>query len=1020
MCKTTFCWFCVILALILTSGQVFAQDESAEDIELPMLDKNGELIWFIRAKKIESKFNLLVPGSDDEYTGYEIKDISVFIPQQVEDEKRIVLIKANKAIYISEINRLEISERVVMYMLSKVYSRKFKIDEKNLINYDMRLQSSKLTVCWVEEVPENADKDNELKSTKFQTLITTDEDISMDYPLQGIDFKGAGLTFREGSPTIRINNNIEVNYNQLLNPANMGGNELTGSFKLTGMHGADINFTDIKEYKLKSIIVKDAVKFIQKPQNNQLSCNSLSIRFNPGEGQSLKFEKITAAGEVRYLTPNRFSLNCNNLEFFYENENNKEKFLGVFTGIKRAIMFTDNTSEIFGLASEDEDNLFTYYLCHADEKIIFERELEHVTDKKTSGFEKWRFVSEAKIERKIVKLDISGINEGSLLDRTSFLEGRKIPGKIESSEVDLVLQGKDEISFYFELNRATDLLSNKESNVENMDRNLTRLEVKNSLNRSTLEFYIEKLGNVYVFAEALIYVQKSTTESHVLISGEKPRLILKTMQDFRFTRVSAIKGNFFRYILSTQSSIFISINYEEKTSILDKLTISSNEGIELQKTPLRLTQAAIPEHYSTLKAYDIKVTFSANEIGELELSNFIAHSSNDSKILYEISNNRIETEYLEYNSLKLSFDSMNIDEELLPNWKLIYVPYTTTIVLKGNTKLRSADTELNRLISLNDKQGETVIPTLIDLTANKNLSYSMVYLKSREKFISLDSKLMLNEDISVLAYINDEKLLSVSGRNLLLDSVRDLRQNINKIRHFEVVGKSAKEPASLEYVYRDLTINAGKISIFDEKKNRIEITDSPTITFTIMNRKLGDNPDTIKQNPGSNPDDFEITVKFPETKDENIKKNQKITAVGFIEMLEITSRCEIILTNKKNALNTLIMKADNVQALFSKDEEEKSGLKLGISKIIASGNVLISDGKREVNGDKLTWETDKGVSIKLEGDNSVLKESRDGKIIYIIKGINNYVFRDKSEDVTSRKNVIKLKSKNGIKIKVSR
>ncbi|MCK5343251.1 MAG: hypothetical protein KAR20_07595, partial [Candidatus Heimdallarchaeota archaeon] len=604
--------------------------------------------------------------------------------------------------------------------------------------------------------------------------------------------------------------------------------------------------------------------------------------------------------------------------------------------------------------------------------------------------------------------------------RTSFLEGRKIPGKIESSEIDLVLQGKDEISFYFELFRPTDLLSDKETNVEHMERSLTRLEVKNSLNRSTLEFNIERLGNVYVFAEALVFVQKSSTESHVLISGQKPRLILKTMQDFRFTRVTAMKGNFFRYILSAQGSIFISINYEEKKSILDKLTISSNEGIELQKTPLRLTQAAIPEHYSFLRAYNIKIAFTANESGDLELSNFIAHSSEDSKILYEISNNRIETEYLEYNSHQLSYDSMDIDEELLPNWKLIYVPYSTSIILKGETKLRSADVELNRMISLNDKQGRAVIPTLIDLSANKYFSYSMVYLKSQENFISLNTKLMLNEDITVLAYADDEKLLTVEGRNLLLDSVRDLKQNTNKIKHFEVVGRSTSEPAFLKYVYRDLTIKAGKISILGEEKNRIELSDSPTITFTIMNLQIADDQADRNQKPSKNVDEFEITVKFPETKDENIKKKQKITAVGFIEMLEINSRCEIILTDKKNALNTLNMTADNVQALFSNDDNEKSGLKLGISKIMASGNVFISDGKREVNGDKLTWETAKGISIKLEGKNSILKERRDGKIIYIIKGINDYVFSEKSEEVTSRKNVIKLKSKNGIKIKVSR
>ena len=216
MCKTTFCWLIVGIVLTLSFGQTFAQDESAEDIELPMLDKNGELKWLIRAKKIESKFNLLIPGFEDEYTGYEIKDISVFIPQQVEDEKRIILIKANKALYISEINQLEISDRVVMYMLSKVYSRKFKIDEKNLINYDMRLQSSKLTVRWVEEVSDDAKKEDEQKSTKFQTLITTEENILMDYPLQGIDFKGKGFTFREGNPTIKIVKNIEVNYNQSL------------------------------------------------------------------------------------------------------------------------------------------------------------------------------------------------------------------------------------------------------------------------------------------------------------------------------------------------------------------------------------------------------------------------------------------------------------------------------------------------------------------------------------------------------------------------------------------------------------------------------------------------------------------------------------------------------------------------------------------------------------------------------------------------------------------------------------
>ncbi|MCD4656573.1 MAG: hypothetical protein K8S87_03410, partial [Planctomycetes bacterium] len=933
----------------------------------------------------------------------------------------IILIKANKALYISEINRLEIAESVVMYMLSKVYGRKFKIDERNLINYDMRLQSSKLLVRWEEEISEKAKTDKEPQSTKFQTLITTDEEIMMDYPLQGIDFRGKGLTFREGSPTIRIHKNVEVNYNQSLNPENLDEyNEMSGSFKLTGMHGAVLNFIDIKEYKLKSIDMKSAVKFIQKPQSNQLNCNSLSIRFNSGEGQSLRFEKITAEGDVRYLTPNRFSLNCDKLEFFYENLNNKEKFLGVFTGIERAIMFTDDASEIFGTSSEDDDNLFTYYLCHAEDKIIFERELEQETDIGICGFEKWRFVSEAKIERKIVKLDISGIGEGSLLDRTSFLEGRKITGKVESSQVDLVLQGKEEISFYFELIRATDLLDKKVTDVEHLERNLTRLEVKNSLNRSTLEFNIEKLGNVYVFAEALIYVQKSALESHILISGQKPKLILKTMQDFRFTRVSVTEGNYFRYILSAQNSIFISINYEEKKSLLDKLTISSAEGIELRKTPLRLTQAAIPEHYSLLKAYDIKITFSANENGDLELSNFIARSSEDIQILYEISNNRIETEYLEYNSHQLSTDLMDIDEELLPNWKLIYAPYATSIVLKGNTKLRSADSELNKLIMLNDSQGSSIIPTLIDLSADKNLSYSMVYLKSREKFISLNNKLSLGEDITVLAFDNEDKLLSVTGRNLILESARDLKLNIIKIRHFEVLGKSAKEPALLEYVHRDLTIKAGKISIIGEQKNRIELIDSPTITFTITNLQIVDEPDTREEKPKSNQDEFEITVKFPETEDENLRSKQKITAVGFIEMLEITSRCEIILTNKNNTLNKMNMKADRVQALFSSDDEKKSGIELEISKIIATGNVLIADGKREVNGDKLTWETEKGVSIKLEGENSILKESRNGKTIYVIKGINNYVFRDKSKDVISRKNVIKLKSKKGIKITVNR
>ena len=71
------------------------------------------------------------------------------------------------------------------------------------------------------------------------------------------------------------------------------------------------------------------------------------------------------------------------------------------------------------------------------------------------------------------------------------------------------------------------------------------------------------------------------------------------------------------------------------------------------------------------------------------------------------------------------------------------------------------------MISLNDKQGRAVIPTLIDLSANKYFSYSMVYLKSQENFISLNTKLMLNEDITVLAYADDEKLLTVEGRNLL-------------------------------------------------------------------------------------------------------------------------------------------------------------------------------------------------------------------------------------------------------------
>jgi len=166
--------------------------------------------------------------------------------------------------------------------------------------------------------------------------------------------------------------------------------------------------------------------------------------------------------------------------------------------------------------------------------------------------------------------------------------------------------------------------------------------------------------------------------------------------------------------------------------------------------------------------------------------------------------------------------------------------------------------------------------------------------------------------------------------------------------------------------------------------------------------------------------DYKIQVQFPKTEDPEILKQQKIVAFGFIDELKITSRCEINISDKRAPENKLRMKADEVNALFHRNKESKSELSLEISKIVASGNVLISDGKREVNGERLIWDTAKGVSIRLEGDNSVLSEKRDGKEIYIIKGINSYEFRDKSEKVKSRRNVIKLKSKQGVKIRVNR
>ncbi len=1017
--------FC-LFALLLSVEPILAQQEAAENLELPRLDKSGNLQWLIRAKRIESRFDIKFKNDDTLYTGYYVEKIKVFIPQKIESEKRVLLIVADFAYYVNSIRRLEVWQNVSLYLLPRVFNiANLRKIAANFHHYEFVLKTERVTVVWKEKssTEKNVTADNPKKkgsklskhSTKKQLFaeVTGQTRISFSYPQKGIAFTGSGFQAREGEPIIKIFKNVVGKYEGIsgFQMSRVGTNK-TSSIELKALHGAEIRFRDLNNYDISKITLSGAVRMLSLPSNAQLACSKLVVKFQRINNKPT-ISEICASGNIKFFTPSVFETTCNKLNFFFEIHKEYEKFWGTFTGVKAVKIFSEAGLGFGSYFKNSSENQSAYFLCDADKKISFERKILKETADSECGYESWQLVKNARIERIIKEYKIP--NELSLSPRNKGLSN--LPTRTYQRETftrtDLVMQGKEEIALFFALSRESEYVFGEAANIT---RSLRKLNVRNTGSQSIIEIAPTKLDNIRIAANNFLYVRKNKQEAQITIQADEPQIIFRTAKNFLSSAKEHSNAKL-RYLFTSKQTIFLLLRFDSAGAALTSVILDTAGPVSLSKSPYQIAGKTNVGYYARFESGELRLILHTSKQKAFELTYLEAKSFQENAVILETNSDFIQANYIRFEKLINPKDqTFEVPERYLPRWKAYYTPVKISFVLKGKILVKSTNMKINRAFALSDSKGKKVIPELISIKCSKALSYSSIFLEAADRKINCGQILRTSGAIELRAFSKGSLLFSLNSKDANFTTSRDWHTGLSVLKTFSCHGASLANKAELNYALQGFRVKALHITLSHQNAGKISLTGAPKAIIDLQKSRF-----KARNKKISNADlDFKITLSFPPNKDVAKLLSQKIEATGFIKNIKISPRSLVEIQSQKTPSRKLRLKADTLEIFFKHDAKPTNKIRLVFDKLVAKGNVIIADSVRTVNGDKLVLKNENGFDLLLTGKNSVLKEEKNGKIVFLLSGIYKYAFSETNPSNPSHKNSITLKAKKGIKLRLRR